>query len=214
RDRGARVGAREVPEKRGDHGVRVRRVAPEMNERIEARRPATEIGRVTEERSYPRRLADSESLEVPIEREDGKARLARARARIEERKEQRLVEPYVRIAVVPEQGRDHVERGAPAMAGVAPRHERVLVLGPALQQKERVHEKRRGLVVPVVKERKQGRVALARAPQAVVERKNVEGVARRAVAAVVRPPDVHPREIPLGVSVVVQERRDDFVFGL
>src|SRR5690606_1948359 len=82
RDGRARVGAREIPEEGSNHRVGVRGVAPEVNERIDARRPTTQAARVTDEGSHPRRIADSEALEAPVEREDGEARFARARARI------------------------------------------------------------------------------------------------------------------------------------
>src|SRR4029079_11449127 len=98
----------------------------------------------------PRGFADAVALEMTPEREERHVRFARARARVKEREQELLVQPDVRIAVLPVAGSVHMELRATAVARVEPAGERRFPLLTVLQEEERRDEQVRVFAAPSV----------------------------------------------------------------
>src|SRR5687768_2399822 len=137
---------------------------PRIKDRVNVGLPSAQIVSVLKERRDPGSLADPVALEVTPEREEHLARLSRARARVQEREQELLLEADIRISIVPVERRYHVELRAPAIPRVAPGDERALALVAAAQHEQRIDEQERVVLVPVMKERQHRRVPLVVPP--------------------------------------------------
>src|ERR1041385_646260 len=125
------------------------------------------------QRRDPRRCPDAVTFEVSPKWKECLIGLSGARARVQERKEELLIETYVRVAIMPVERRDHVELGAAAVARIAPRDERRFAVLAVPDEIKRIHEKRRVPAPSVVKEWNERRVALVRTPKAVEKREEM-----------------------------------------
>src|SRR5690606_5529175 len=134
------------------------------------RLPAPQVVYVLEERRDPDRFAHANALEMPPKREKHRIGFAWAGTRVQQRKQQSLIQSDRGNSIVPVERRDHVELGPTPVPRVQPSDEGVVAVSIVMRQVERIDEQRLFLVIPVVEERKDRGVALALAPNAPVER--------------------------------------------